>query len=740
MQSHERSPVNTRPLRERLLNERDLDIDCLIPGSVEETVLRHMRQAGAAGTTAYNSLLDAMPDEYQAFVQDLIKPPERFFGDPALAALIENTLLPKALISVKHKGRARIWIPQCGPGYLAYDIALLVSKLLPESANVQHIRIVATDRSGVTLAAARRQDYPTEAFDRLNDDGWPIFQTARGARIPQQTRSMILFGEHDFVKQPSLPNVDLVLCIGYLPLLDPLSRVRAKSKLIHALSIGGELVLGRGEIVGIDAAPPTPEQPFSVFTKAIAHPLELQSAEIAAGEIMSGRRPTFINELPLPAFIIDEADRFVYANDPARWALGRTDEDLTGRSIADLEPRELLAPIAEAVAKSRSEGQPVASRYALGWIGAVAPLGSAEKTGSSLLAVMLPTKLREGVLEDAPPGWLSTRQAAAVREARAAAEIWAHEQRTRQLYKQTAVVTENLFNRTEQLNRAKDELERRHGDLFHANEALKLEIENRRRAERELKQSYERERRIADTLQLALLPPVQEQIDGYLIGVRYEAVKREIERAAAVGGDFYHASLLAGGRYFLAALGDASGKGLETAVYSSMARHIMLGFVSETPEPDRLLTRLNDALAAHGADGQFVTLAYLLLELETGRVLYGNAGHEPLVYRSGSTGEVQYLMPTGRALGIDPGASYSARTLDMTPGSVLLAYTDGISEAGARTIPPDPFDEEGIAKVVSAHALESPTGILDAIYKAAERRSKGKLTDDATSLLIKRAH
>jgi|GEM_PF-378166 len=260
--------------------------------------------------------------------------------------------------------------------------------------------------------------------------------------------------------------------------------------------------------------------------------------------------------------------------------------------------------------------------------------------------------------------------------------------------------------------------------------AVWTDITQMKEAQATMQQAYDRERNISQTLQKSLLSPVPEKVGDFRISAKYLAAREEAE----VGGDFYHAARISDDR-FIVVLGDVAGKGLEAAVLGSMTKYMMLGFVFETPAPDQMLERLNQALSNYTTDGRFVTMFYMVLDLKTGKIQYGNAGHEPAIHMAGKTREITQLEGTGPALGVNASLRHSAAEASMEAGDLLLLYTDGISEAGH---PHEMLGVEGIAQLLVANASQEPSKILDTVHKTATRVSGGKLTDDAATILIGR--
>jgi sigma-B regulation protein RsbU (phosphoserine phosphatase) len=140
------------------------------------------------------------------------------------------------------------------------------------------------------------------------------------------------------------------------------------------------------------------------------------------------------------------------------------------------------------------------------------------------------------------------------------------------------------------------------------------------------------------------------------------------------------------------ALADVSGKGIAAALIMSLVQASLRILASDgkasLPE---LAARINDFLYRTTPGNKYATFFYAQLDTERRQLRYVNAGHNPpLLVREGGDGarEIRELTAGGAVVGMLPGLSYEEATIDLHPGDVLLAFTDGVSEAH------DPGDEE----------------------------------------------
>jgi len=176
---------------------------------------------------------------------------------------------------------------------------------------------------------------------------------------------------------------------------------------------------------------------------------------------------------------------------------------------------------------------------------------------------------------------------------------------------------------------------------------------------------------IARQVQLALLPRDNPPIPGW-------AVWCYSRPANDVGGDLVDYIELDGFRHGIL-LGDVAGKGLGAALLSAKLQATLRALVPDAASLDELAARVSSIFHRDGLENRYATLFYIEVEYHSGALRYVNAGHNPafLIRKA----EVETLGASSVPLGMFPGATYTEEALDLAPGDLLLAYSDGLSEA-----------------------------------------------------------
>nr|WP_279382517.1 PP2C family protein-serine/threonine phosphatase [Acanthopleuribacter pedis] len=203
-----------------------------------------------------------------------------------------------------------------------------------------------------------------------------------------------------------------------------------------------------------------------------------------------------------------------------------------------------------------------------------------------------------------------------------------------------------------------------------------------------------------------------------------------------VGGDFYDFFQHKNGCLSFC-LADVSGKSLPASMIMSTAQASLRALTSfDGMSPHQVIEKLNLHLFQSTQSNKFVTLFFGFLDPEDHTLEYINAGHNrPIMVCSEQ--KVQLLHKGGMMVGMFPNAKYEVGTVPFEKGSLLLVYTDGLSEVA---------DEEGeelgddrLVDLVKRYQKEDDVGFgRRQIVKAAMDFSKGEMVDDLTLLLIRR--
>ncbi len=227
---------------------------------------------------------------------------------------------------------------------------------------------------------------------------------------------------------------------------------------------------------------------------------------------------------------------------------------------------------------------------------------------------------------------------------------------------------------------------------------------------------------IARRIQTSILPEQMPDMVGLRVAAKYVPMSE-------VAGDFYE-FLVVDERRIGILIADVSGHGVPAALVASMVKVAIAAQAEHADDPAKVMAGLNSVLSGK-LQGQFVTAAYLYLDLETGAGSYSAAGHPPLFHFCASDRAVQSVVENGLILGIMPFASYQSRALSFAKGDRFLLYTDGVVEADRSG------EEYGEARVKNLLA-ESPNAeeICRSVSEAVTAWTSGVAGDDVTIVAV----
>ena len=227
---------------------------------------------------------------------------------------------------------------------------------------------------------------------------------------------------------------------------------------------------------------------------------------------------------------------------------------------------------------------------------------------------------------------------------------------------------------------------------------------------------------IARRIQSSILPEEMPRLDGLQVAAKYVPMSE-------VAGDFYEFLVVDQHRIGLL-ISDVSGHGIPAALVASMMKVAIAAQADHADQPAKVIAGLNAVLSGK-LQGQFVTAAYLFLDLEKGTAGYSAAGHPPLLHYRAADKRVESVVENGLILGVVPLASYEARGFEIRKGDRFLLYTDGVVEASQHG---EEFGEERV-KAVLARASDADA-ICQAVAREITAWTQGVAGDDVTIVAV----
>lgn len=200
---------------------------------------------------AYAILLQDHPDEVNALLKDLLISVTNFFRDKKAYEALEAGILPSILKNKKHEDQVRIWVAGCATGEEAYSMAMLCAEQTMNVIDAPKVQIFATDIDEDAIGHAREGFYTINDAADVSPERLRRFfnKEGDGYRIRREVREMVLFANHNFIKDPPFSHLDMVSCRNVLIYLNRAAQERVMETFHFALNTGGYLFLGTSESV-----------------------------------------------------------------------------------------------------------------------------------------------------------------------------------------------------------------------------------------------------------------------------------------------------------------------------------------------------------------------------------------------------------------------------------------------------------------------------------------------------------
>jgi len=237
----------------------------------------------------------------------------------------------------------------------------------------------------------------------------------------------------------------------------------------------------------------------------------------------------------------------------------------------------------------------------------------------------------------------------------------------------------------------------------------------------------EEELKIARKIQTQLLPGDPPPIPGFDLSAvtvpsRY------------VGGDYYD-FVLVEGKWLVIVVADVSGKGIPASILTASLQATVRSNADAQTDPVRMMARLNQLLYRNTSASEFATLFYAVVDLDTGRMKYANAGHDfPFVVRSTNAERLDH---SDIVLGCMEDFDYRSSDYAMAPDTTLVVYTDGVTESESEG--GEYFGSERLCSVLERNSSASASELCQTVIDEVRTFGSQERQDDLTLLVLKRS-
>ena len=224
------------------------------PSTIYRRIERRMAVHQIEALDDYVKFLQHTTTEVDALFNDLLIGVTNFFRDPEAFEVLEAQVLPKLFEGKPAGAVVRAWSAGCSTGEEAYSIAILLQERLEALKLSYKVQVFATDIDSRAIATARAGLYPASIADDITPERLARFFTAEpdgsAYRVHKSIRDMLVFSEHNLVKDPPFSKLDLISCRNLLIYMGSDLQKKVMALFHYALLPGGMLFLGSSETVG----------------------------------------------------------------------------------------------------------------------------------------------------------------------------------------------------------------------------------------------------------------------------------------------------------------------------------------------------------------------------------------------------------------------------------------------------------------------------------------------------------
>lgn len=212
-------------------------------------IKRRFMQLNFSSAHSYYEFLQENPSEVKLLANDFLISVTSFFRDPEAFKVLEKVVIPAIVARSRDDESIKIWVPGCATGEEAFSLAILVKEYLNKIPQNRTVKIYATDINKAALKVASKGVYPDTITETVTEERLKRFFIKAGTtyKVNLEIRKMIVFAEHDLVRNVPYCNLDLISCRNLLIYMNVELQERAFSMMHFGLKKKGYLLLGPSE-------------------------------------------------------------------------------------------------------------------------------------------------------------------------------------------------------------------------------------------------------------------------------------------------------------------------------------------------------------------------------------------------------------------------------------------------------------------------------------------------------------
>ncbi|MEO6522951.1 MAG: chemotaxis protein CheB [Mucilaginibacter sp.] len=219
----------------------------------QTTILRRTKRRASYGNftslTNYLNFLRVTPEEVVALSKEFLISVTSFFRDKGAFEFIQKEVMPEILKKLTPGDELKMWVAGCATGEEVYSLAILIAELLKGEYEDTVVKIFATDIDGAALIHAGKGIYAANITKDVTPARLEKYFIKEGEnfRVSPVIRKMVIFAQHDLVKNPPYCNMHFISCRNLLIYMTSVLQKRIFSMLLFGLKMDGYLFLGSSE-------------------------------------------------------------------------------------------------------------------------------------------------------------------------------------------------------------------------------------------------------------------------------------------------------------------------------------------------------------------------------------------------------------------------------------------------------------------------------------------------------------
>ena len=333
-------------LLEFVRETRGFDFTGYKRSTIQRRVAKRMAAVGAERYDDYVDYLELHAEEFAELFNALLINTTGFFRDPQTWEYLATEVVPQLLATPGPDESLRVWCAGCASGEEPYTVAMVLARVMGDSAFRERVKIYATDVDEEALDQARHGAYLPRQIEDVPHDALERFfeRTDQRYVFRKDLRRCVIFGRNDLVQDAPISRIDLLVCRNTLMYFTAETQTQILRRFHFGLDDGGYLLLGKSEmlITHTDLFAPI-ELKRRVFRKVVKPTLR-ERVRVLTLDGTSARPANESDNLREAAFdiagaaqiVIDHDRAMIMANDAARRLFGLGLADF-GRPLQDLE-------------------------------------------------------------------------------------------------------------------------------------------------------------------------------------------------------------------------------------------------------------------------------------------------------------------------------------------------------------------------------------------------------------------